>query len=132
MRVIDLAQIPRMEIDQYGSRGFHWGWLTREGHMGHSVARLEPGGRIGRHPTVGNQLMIVVAGVIEASGEDGHGERVEQGQAVVWDHGEQHATVATSEGALLVLIEGAFATWPDTAQVPTAQDLDEDASAPER
>jgi quercetin dioxygenase-like cupin family protein len=59
------------------------------------VASFEPGGTLGRHPAVGWQLLTVVAGAGTVAGGDGVHVPIEPGQAVLWEPGEDHETIAT-------------------------------------
>lgn len=68
------------------------------------VVDLEAGGRIGRHPAVSWQLLVVVAGSGEVCGEDGRPVVVTAGQAALWSPGEEHETT-TATGLTAVVLE---------------------------
>ena len=71
-----------------------------------AIFRLEPGGRLDRHPADVPQLLAVLEGAGEVSGEDGRAEPIAAGEAVFWRQGEEHET--TSAGGMTALIvEGA-------------------------
>ena len=69
------------------------------------VVRIElpPGGRIGMHPAVDEQLFILVAGEGDVrSGSDT--VHVVAGDAVRWSRGEEHETT-TETGLVAIVIE---------------------------
>ena len=70
-----------------------------------AVFRLAPGGRIARHPASVPQVMAVLEGSGEVSGQSGVGEPVVAGEAVFWEAGEEHETT-TSDGMTALIIEG--------------------------
>jgi len=93
-------------IDQFESVGFALTPLAGVG-AGHVVhVELAPGGRIGRHPAVGRQVLAVVTGSGVVSGADGEEHAVEAGFAAVWEAGEEHET-RTEAGLTAVIVEGA-------------------------
>lgn len=55
---------------------------------------LVPGGRIARHPAVGEQVLVVLEGEATVSGGDGVAVEVAAGDVVRWAAGEEHETVA--------------------------------------
>jgi quercetin dioxygenase-like cupin family protein len=65
-----------------------------EGQVYVHVATFEPGGTLGRHPAVGWQLLTVVAGAGTVAGGDGVHVPIGPGQAVLWEPGEEHETIA--------------------------------------
>jgi quercetin dioxygenase-like cupin family protein len=69
------------------------------------VVRIElpPGGRIGMHPAVGEQLFIVVAGEgdVRSGSDTAH---VVAGDAVRWSPGEEHETT-TETGLVAIVVE---------------------------
>ncbi len=74
--------------------------LTAPGRMQAAVFRLEPGGRIARHPAELPQVLAVLEGSARVNGEP-----LRAGQAVFWARGEEHETT-TEGGATAVIIEG--------------------------
>ena len=96
-------------IDAYGSEHVTLAPLTAPLARGASVQaacfRLEPGGRIGRHPASVPQLLVVVAGTGWASGADGIPHPLEHGDAVFWEAGEEHETW-TEDGLTAIVLEG--------------------------
>lgn len=95
--------------DRYGSRGVT---LARagapaEGGAHVHVATFEPGGTLGRHPTVGWQLFTVVAGAGTVAGGDGVHVPIEAGHAVLWKPGEEHETIATGPMTAVIVSSGA-------------------------
>lgn len=105
MRLVRFGQAESRAIDRFGSAGFAVAPLARTGSGQVVCARLDPGGRIGRHPAVGRQLLAVVAGTAIVSGADGIEQRLSSGDAVVWEPGEEHET-RTDEGLTAIIVEG--------------------------
>src|SRR3954462_9592520 len=98
------AEDPRPP-EAHGSSGFSISPLSSSlGASFQAVVRLEPGGRIGRHPTVASQLLAIVAGSGTVSGDDGVEHAVGIGDAAVWDAGERHET-RTDDGLTAIVIE---------------------------
>lgn len=81
--------------------------ILRSGGPAHVVtASLEPGGRIGRHPATGTQLLIVISGELWISGDDGQRLKLAAGQAVLFEPGEQHESVAGTAATLAIMEYG--------------------------
>jgi quercetin dioxygenase-like cupin family protein len=70
-----------------------------------AVFRLEAGGRIARHPADVPQLLVVLEGGGEVSGEDAAFAPIGAGEAVFWREGEEHETV-TATGLTALILEG--------------------------
>ena len=70
-----------------------------------AVFRVAPGGRIARHPATLPQILAVLEGSGEVSGEDGIAEPIAAGEAVFWSQGEEHETRSAS-GLTALIIEG--------------------------
>jgi quercetin dioxygenase-like cupin family protein len=71
-----------------------------------AVFRFAPGGRIARHPAGSHpQILAVLEGSGEVSGEAGIDEPIEAGDAVFWRGGEEHELKTTS-GLTALIIEG--------------------------
>ena len=70
-----------------------------------AVFRLAPGGRIARHPATIPQILAVLEGSGEVSGQGGVDEPIEAGEAVFWQRGEEHE-VKTATGLTALIIEG--------------------------
>ena len=105
MRLVRFGVREGRPIDRFGSAGFSITPLARLGEGQVVCARLERGGRIGRHPASGRQLLAVVDGLGTVSGEDGIAHAVTPGDAVVWEPGEEHET-QTVEGLTAIIVEG--------------------------
>ena len=105
MRVLDLADLPRRPIEAHGSKGFTVGafGLGADTHL--VAVTLAPGGTIGRHPAVGRQLLVVLAGEAEVAGAEGVVHRLSPGQAAVWEPGELHETRSPA-GLSAMIVEG--------------------------
>ncbi|WP_426243973.1 hypothetical protein [Nocardioides sp. LHG3406-4] len=112
MRILELESLDSREITQFASVGFTLSTIgvLKPGHV--SVLTLAPGGVVGRHPAVGVQLLIVLAGSATVSGSHGAPARVEGGQAVVWEAGEDHET-RSEAGLTALVLEGAWERGPD-------------------
>ena len=70
-----------------------------------AVFRVAPGGRIARHPASVPQILAVLEGSGEVSGEDGVAEPIAAGEAVFWAQGEEHETTS-APGLTALVIEG--------------------------
>jgi mannose-6-phosphate isomerase-like protein (cupin superfamily) len=68
------------------------------------VIEIGPGGVVGRHPGVVAQLFVVVSGSGWVSGGDGEREPIAAGEAVLWDHGEEHES-GSEEGMTALVLE---------------------------
>jgi len=75
-----------------------------EGRVQIGVIHLGPGGTVGRHPAVVNQLFMVVAGEGWVAGADGQRVAVGPGRAAFWEAGEDHAS-GTDSGLIAVVVE---------------------------
>lgn len=92
-------------ITRFGSEGAEHAPLARA--LGESVLgliRIDPNGRVGRHPAKICQLAYIVAGSGMVSGDDHAKLEVEAGDAVLWSPGEQHETTS-DHGMILLIIE---------------------------
>ena len=105
MRILDLSGLPHRPIEAHGSRGFSVGafGISADAHL--VAVTLTPGGTIGRHPAVGRQLLVVLAGEAEVSGAEGDVRRLAAGQAAVWEPGEVHETRSPG-GMSAMIVEG--------------------------
>ena len=83
-----------------------------------AIFRVAPGGRLARHPATLPQILAVLEGSGEVSGEDGVAEPIAAGEAVFWSQGEEHETRSAS-GLTALIIEGEqverFRARPNTA-----------------
>lgn len=70
-----------------------------------AVFRLDPGGRIARHPATYPQILAVLEGSGEVSGQSGVAEPIGVAEAVFWSAGEEHETT-TKVGLTALIIEG--------------------------
>ena len=70
-----------------------------------AVFRVDPGGRIARHPATCPQILAVLEGSGEVSGAGGVDEPIEVGEAVFWSAGDEHET-KTVVGLTALIIEG--------------------------
>ncbi|MBA3620024.1 MAG: hypothetical protein H0W56_10620 [Acidothermales bacterium] len=105
---MELFRLPPRYIDMFASSGVQ---ITRAALVEEpldgfavSVMKLEPDGRVGRHPTHLWQLFLVLDGSGWVSGDDGQRHVVIPGHAALWAPGEQHES-GTKEGMLAVVVE---------------------------
>ncbi len=105
MRIILLDDVPRRRIEAHASTGFDLGALGVTADAALVVVRLAPGGRIGRHPAAGRQLLVLLTGDARVAGGDGLPVELAPGQAAVWEPGEAHET-RTVGGLTALVIEG--------------------------
>ena len=98
MKVLRREDVPGRPLAEFGSVG-------DVQFVSDSVVRMElpPGGRIGMHPAVDEQLFILVAGEgdVRSGSEVAH---VVAGDAVRWSRGEEHETT-TQTGLVAIVIE---------------------------
>lgn len=104
MRVFPVGELTAREVTSFGSSGFGVVPVAAAAHV--VVARLAPGGRIGRHPAVVDQCLVVLSGEAEVSGEDGVVHVLHPGAAALWTAGESHETFS-KPGLSAVIIESA-------------------------
>jgi GrpB-like predicted nucleotidyltransferase (UPF0157 family) len=110
MRIFRFDPEVSVPIRDFGSR-FRIGRLTgQDSRVQVAIAHLEPGGLIGRHPAVAQQLLGVVAGSGWVSGSEGIRQPIRPGYAALWLAGESHEA-GTEEGLTAVCIEGSFEVW---------------------
>jgi quercetin dioxygenase-like cupin family protein len=69
------------------------------------ILRFEPGGRLRRHPATCPQILAVLEGSGEVSGEDAVDEPIEAGEAVFLHEGEEHEMKSVA-GLTALIIEG--------------------------
>ena len=70
-----------------------------------AIFRFAPGGRLVRHAATFPQILAVLAGSGEVSGEDGVPQPIAAGEAVFWSAGEEHET-SSAGGLTALIIEG--------------------------
>ena len=68
-----------------------------------AIFRVAPGGSIRRHPATVSQILAVIEGAGEVSGDDGVFHAVSAGDAVHWSAGESHETRSATGMTALVL-----------------------------
>jgi hypothetical protein len=97
---------PSSEITRHDSCGATIAGVARaSGDVGVALLRLDAGGVLGRHPAVGPQLFLVVAGEGSVEGGEGQSHPIAAGTAAFWDDGELHET-STETGLTAVIVEG--------------------------
>lgn len=105
MRILDLHRAAHRPIETHESVGFSIGALGITADAALVSVSLRPGGRIGRHPAAGRQLMVVISGDATVCGDAGDAVEIGPGQAACWESGEQHETRTTS-GLVALIVEG--------------------------
>ena len=116
-RPVQIIEVVASRLDAFGSHGVTTNhpidpvsgdaspMLLRSAGPAHVVtAVLESGGKIGRHPATGTQLLVVVSGELRLSGDHNKVVKLHAGQAVLFEPGEQHESVAET-GATLAIME---------------------------
>lgn len=79
--------------------------ISEGSRMQAAIFRVEPGGRLRRHPATFPQIFAVLEGSGSVSGADGVEEPIEAGEAVFWHEGEEHETTSAA-GLTALIIEG--------------------------
>jgi quercetin dioxygenase-like cupin family protein len=103
VRIIEAGPEQGHEVTQHGSHGMLAQALVRADAVAVTVLRVAAGGEIGRHPTVVDQLFLVVAGRGTVCGGDEVWHDIAAGQAAVWTAGELHTTRATDDLVAVVV-----------------------------
>ncbi|MEW1955588.1 cupin domain-containing protein [Terrabacter sp. NPDC080008] len=109
MHVVAIDHLDAHDVTSFGSRGFGVIPVAAEAHV--IVATLAPGGVIARHPAVVDQVLVMLSGEAEVSGEDAVAHVLRPGSAALWRAGESHET-SSRQGmtALIVEADGIAAT----------------------
>ncbi|SDS06137.1 hypothetical protein [Microlunatus soli] len=106
MRILDLGTAELHPVHRFDSNGFMIGKITAAaGPTRISQLRLAPGGVVGRHPAVQDQLLIPLQGDALVTGSDGAQSSIAPGRAAAWTDGEQHET-RTTAGLWALVVEG--------------------------
>jgi quercetin dioxygenase-like cupin family protein len=105
VELVDLQHTYGRSVEQFASVGFTVSPVGRVHDGRLACLRLEPGGRIGRHPAVGRQMLTLVSGDATVSGDDGVEVTLTPGQAVMWAPDEDHETTSV-EGMVAFVVEG--------------------------
>lgn len=67
------------------------------------TAVLRAGGKIGRHPATRPQLLMVVSGELQVIGPEDRTLTLSEGQAVLFEAGEDHESVAQTPVVLAIM-----------------------------
>jgi quercetin dioxygenase-like cupin family protein len=97
VEILDLNAVPGVPIPAHGSTGFTAAHVLRGETAAVTVLRVAAGGRIGTHPAVGDQFLVVLSGEGEVRAGDGPWQTVGPGRAALWRSGESHTTRAISD-----------------------------------
>lgn len=101
MKVIQAASLPIQPVKAHASQDFLVTSLPGSSRV--TFARLEPGGRIGRHAAPVDQVLVMIEGEASVVAGAQH-DAVLAGQAVVFNQGEDHET-STQVGCVAVIVE---------------------------
>ncbi|SFB06276.1 MULTISPECIES: cupin [unclassified Bacillus (in: firmicutes)] len=93
------------KIDKFDSNFIMSRISVVEGRVHIGCMHLEAEGLIGRHEAPIPQLLLIMNGAGQVSGEDGERVNVQSGDAVFWTQGESHETVSQN-GLTAIVIEG--------------------------
>jgi quercetin dioxygenase-like cupin family protein len=105
MEIFHFARDERL-ISAHGSIGLQATRIASgDGSVFITCLALQPGGVIGAHPAVGDQLLLVIAGSGWVAGADGIRQPVHVGQGARWAAGEVH-TCGTDASLTALAIEG--------------------------
>jgi quercetin dioxygenase-like cupin family protein len=89
-------------VTAHGSISAHVRRLAADAHV--VLIEVGPGGVVGRHPAGVAQLFVVVSGTGWVSGPDGRRERIDAGEAVLWQPGEEHES-GSDDGMTALVVE---------------------------
>jgi quercetin dioxygenase-like cupin family protein len=103
VEIVELGTPGGQPVEAYGSVGVTAQALVRQDGVAVTVLRVGAGGEVGRHPAVGDQLMVIVAGRGAVRAGDGPWQDVHAGHAVRWSGGEEHVTRAVEDITALVV-----------------------------
>ena len=104
---MEWVELDQGEVDERGSVGLHMieaARLSTDAHFRTHIARIFPGGVLGRHPGRWWQLFCVADGSGWISGEDGQRHKITAGQAVLWAPDEVHES-GSEEGMTVVMVQ---------------------------
>jgi quercetin dioxygenase-like cupin family protein len=104
---VEWVELDQGDVGEHGSTGLYVteaARLTAEAHFRTHIARVAPGGLLGRHPGRWWQLFCVASGEGWISGEDGARHRIRAGQAVLWEPGEEHES-GSEAGMTVVMVQ---------------------------
>ncbi len=92
-------------IEQYGSQATAITHVAREIADAHvAIMHIGPGGSLGYHRAVGDQLFLVVEGAGWVAGADRQRTAIAVGQAALWRGGEWHES-GSDAGMTAVIVE---------------------------
>ena len=99
--------LPSRSLDAFGSQGVRLDQATvvgGDGDFSILVAHYEPGGIIGRHRTRIWQFFAVLSGRGWVSGKDVGSMPIGEGEAVLWEPGEEHQSTASEPMVALIVL----------------------------
>jgi quercetin dioxygenase-like cupin family protein len=104
---MEWIELDQGDVDEHGSSGLYLIEAARfdaDAHFRTHIARVSPGGVLGRHAGRWWQLFCVATGDGWVSAEDGQRHRIEAGQAVMWAPGETHES-GSDTGMVVVTVQ---------------------------
>ncbi len=102
---MQLFRFPSVPISRFASRFSMTHVLCSPGPARANCAYLPAAGLIGRHQTMENQLLVVIAGDGWVSGEDNERRSIKKDEAAFWTVGETHET-GSDNGLTALVLEG--------------------------
>lgn len=104
---MEWLELESSEVTEYGSQRVRMGEaarLEKVDAVAVHLARIGPGGTLGRHLTRLWQLFAVTSGTGWVAGSDGIRHAIASGEAVVWRPGEEHES-GSDEGMSVVITQ---------------------------
>lgn len=90
MQIVAIDELAARNTSSFGSRGFGAVPMAVDAHV--VLAKLTPGVVLARHPAVVDQVLIMLSGEAEVSGEDAFKQVLRPGSAALWTAGESYET----------------------------------------
>jgi quercetin dioxygenase-like cupin family protein len=94
------------EVREFGSSGVSMQFLVARGAPAPesvNVARIAGGGRLGRHESPTWQVFVVIDGLVEVTAGVGDTQILGPGEAVQWEPGELHESVAVVDSTIAMI-----------------------------
>jgi quercetin dioxygenase-like cupin family protein len=104
---MEWIELDQGDVDEHGSSGLYLIEAARfdaDAHFRTHIAKVSPGGVLGRHAGRWWQLFCVATGDGWVSAEDGVRQPIKAGQAVMWAPGEIHES-GSNAGMLVVMVQ---------------------------
>jgi quercetin dioxygenase-like cupin family protein len=118
MKIYTFGPVLGRPVTEYGSQGVTLTPVLAAIAVDYLACfHLEPHVVIGRHEAASNQLLLVIGGDAVVAGEDRQAAAVGQGDAILWQQGEEHETRAGAGGLTAVVLEGSDLLKPDVLRL---------------